>query len=81
MPKPRRRRGNIAALFADLGMGVKVGDRRGRTVQAGYENDDFTKQLITILGTQRLDINVHTVVDPKGDSTISGGPIMALKLG
>lgn len=73
--------GAVAALFADLKMSVKLGDRRGRTVQAGYENDDFTKQLMTILGTERVDINVHTVKDPLGDSRAVGGPIMALKLG
>lgn len=60
---------------------MKLGDRRGRTVQTGYENDDFTRQLMTILGTQRVDVNVHTVVDPLGDANTVGGPVMALKLG
>lgn len=73
--------GNIAVLFADLAKSVKVGDRRGRTVQAGYENDDFTKQLMTILGTERVDVNVHTVKDPLADTNAPGGPVMALKLG
>ncbi len=73
--------GTIAAYFADLSMAVKIGDRRGRTVQAGYENDDFTKQLMTLLGTQRVDVNVHTVLDPLGDTNAPGGPVMALKLG
>jgi HK97 family phage major capsid protein len=73
--------GQIAVLFGDPALSVKVGDRRGRTIQSGWINDDFTRQLVTILGTQRLDINVHTIVDPKGDSTITGGPMMALKLG
>jgi len=73
--------GTIAVVFADLRMSVKVGDRRGRTIQAGYENDDFTRQLMTILGTQRVDINVHTVIDPLGDANAPGGPIMGLKLG
>lgn len=73
--------GLIAAYFADMGKAIKVGDRRGRTVQAGYENDDFTRQLMTLLGTSRVDINVHTVVDPLGDTNAVGGPVMALKLG
>ena len=73
--------GQLAVLFADLSMAVKLGDRRGRTVQTGYENDDFTRQLMTILGTQRVDVNVHTVVDPLGDANTVGGPVMALKLG
>jgi len=73
--------GQVAVLYADLSMAVKVGDRRGRTVQAGYENDDFTKQLVTLLGTQRVDVNVHTVKDPLGDANGVGGPVMALKLG
>jgi len=73
--------GNVAVLFADLSLAVKIGDRRGRTVQAGYENDDFTKQLMTLLGTQRVDVNCHTIIDPLGDANAPGGPVMALKLG
>jgi HK97 family phage major capsid protein len=73
--------GTIAGLFADLSRSVKVGNRRGMTVQAGYENDDFTKQLMTLLGTERVDINCHTIVDPLADANAPGGPVMALKLG
>lgn len=73
--------GQISHLFADLQKSVKVGDRRGRTVQAGYENDDFTRQLMTILGTQRVDVNCHTIKDPLADANAPGGPVMALKLG
>lgn len=73
--------GQLAIVFADLKMSVKVGDRRGRTLQAGYENDDFTRQLMTLLGTQRVDINVHTVIDPLGDANAPAGPILGLKLG
>lgn len=73
--------GAIGAILADLKMAVKIGDRRGRTIQSGYENDDFTRQLMTILGTERVDINVHTVADPLGDANAPGGPVMALKLG
>lgn len=73
--------GNIAVLFADLGLAVKVGDRRGKTIQAGYENDDFTRQLVSILGTERVDVNCHTIADPLSDANAPGGPVMGLKLG
>ncbi len=68
----------IAAIFGDLRLSSKIGDRRGRTVEMGFENDDFTKQLITILGTQRVDIVNHTITDPRSAS--NPGPVVGLKL-
>lgn len=69
---------NIPVIFGDLKLGVKLGQRRMLSVESGFENDDFTKQLITILGTQRVDINVHTLTDPKDSA--QPGPILGLQL-
>lgn len=71
--------GVTGILFGDLSIAAMFGDRRQRTFEVGMENDDFSKQLITLLATERFDINCHTIVDPK-DST-KPGPIVGLKLG
>lgn len=68
----------IAAVLGDLKKSSKFGDRRGRTVEAGFENDDFTKGLMTVLGTQRFGITNHTTVDPRNSS--NPGPVVGLKL-
>jgi HK97 family phage major capsid protein len=34
--------------------GAQIFDRWNTTIEAGYENDDFTKNLVTILGEKRL---------------------------
>lgn len=70
--------GVTGILLADLGMSTAFGDRRQRTFEAGMINDDLIRQLITLLSTERFDINVHTVVDPT-DST-KPGPVIGLKL-
>jgi hypothetical protein len=44
----------------------------------GFENDDFTKGLMTVLGTQRVAINNHTVTDPRSSSNT--GPVVGLKM-
>jgi HK97 family phage major capsid protein len=72
-------------FFGDLNLSSKMGVRRERGVQAGWVNDDFTKQQFTLLGTERVDINNHTIVDPTTVTLATGvgtkaGPIMALKL-
>ena len=67
----------VGVLFGDLELAAKMGDRRQRAIQSGFENDDFTRQLMTILATQRVDINVHTIVDPKNPT--QPGPILGLK--
>lgn len=71
--------GVTGIIFGDIGMAAKFGDRRGRTFESGFVNDDFTKQLITLLATQRYDINCHTIVDPRNSS--NAGPVIGLKLG
>lgn len=71
--------GVTGILFADLALAVKFGDRRVRTLRSGEINDDMIKQLITLFAASRVDINVHTVVDPK-DSAVAG-PVVGLKLG
>lgn len=71
--------GVTGILFGDISMSSKFGDRRGRTFETGFVNDDFTKQLLTLLCTERFDILNHTIVDPR-DST-APGPMLGLKLG
>lgn len=68
----------VPLAFGDLSLAAKLGDRRSYGLIAGYENDDFTRQQRTLLATSRVDINVHTVIDPLGQTT--GGPIMGLQL-
>ena len=70
--------GQVCAILADLSISTKVGDRRGRIIESGYENDDFTKGLISVVGTQRVDIVNHTIVDPRTAS--KAGPVMGLRL-
>lgn len=70
--------GVTGILFGDLRYSSKLGSRRGRTIESGYENDDFTKGLISVVGTQRVDIVNHTVTDPRNSS--NPGPVMGLKL-
>jgi HK97 family phage major capsid protein len=70
--------GTVPIAFGDLSLAAKLGNRRGLTVESGLINDDFTKRLMTIMGWSRVDINVHTVVDPR-DNT-KKGPIIGLKL-
>jgi HK97 family phage major capsid protein len=71
--------GVTGILFGDLAMAVKFGDRRQRMLRTAEISDDVIKQLITMFAASRVDINVHTVVDPK-DSTLPG-PVIGLKLG
>lgn len=68
----------IPIFFGDLKLSSKMGVRRERSIQAGWENDDFTKQQFTLLATERVDIANHTIVDPI--TTTKAGPIMGLKL-
>ncbi len=68
----------IGAVFGDLKLSSKLGNRRGRTVEMGFENDDFTKGLMTVLGTQRVGINNHTITDPR--SANNAGPVVGLKM-
>ncbi len=68
----------VPVIFGDLRLSSKLGDRRGRAVQSGWENDDFTKQQFTLLATERVDIVNHTIVDPL--DTAKAGPVMGLQL-
>lgn len=64
---------NVAMiLFGDLGRAVMLGDRRGVTI-ATSEHIKFAEDQIAIRGTERFDINVHSL----GDNT-TAGPIVAL---
>lgn len=71
--------GVTGIAFGDLGMAAKFGDRRQRTFETGFVNTDFTDQKITLLCTERVDINIHTIVDPRNSS--NPGPVLGLKLG
>lgn len=71
--------GVTGILFGDLRMAAALGDRRQRTLESGMINDDLIKQLQTFFAASRVDVNVHTVVDPKNSS--NPGPVIGLKLG
>lgn len=59
-------------LFGDLSMAATMGDRRGITIARSTEYK-FAEDQIAIKGTERFDINVHSVGD-----TSTAGPIVAL---
>lgn len=59
-------------LFGDLGMAAAFGDRRGLTVARSTEYK-FAEDQIAIKGTERFDINVHSLGD-----TSAAGPMVAL---
>lgn len=58
--------------FGDMAMAVEMGTRRGITL-ATSTDAYFTTDEIAIRGTERFDINVHSI----GDST-NAGPLVAL---
>jgi HK97 family phage major capsid protein len=59
-------------LFGDIGMAAAMGDRRGITVARSTEYK-FAEDQVAIKGTERFDINVHSIGD-----TSTAGPIVAL---
>lgn len=71
--------GVTGIAFGDLRLAAKFGSRRGQTFERGLDGNDFSKQLMSMLFTERFDINVHTVVDPRNSSL--PGPVIGLKLG
>lgn len=71
--------GVTGIIFGDLSMSSKFGSRRGRTFETGLDGSDFSNQLMSMLCTQRFDINNHTVVDPRNTSL--PGPVIGVKLG
>lgn len=62
--------------FGNLRQGVMFGDRRGVTVDTSREVA-FTTQQITVLGTERFDINVHN----PGTASAAGSIIMLKMFG
>lgn len=71
--------GTTPIVLANLRMAAVFGDRRQRTMRTGEINDDMLKQLTTMFVSERYDINVHTITDPK-DAT-AAGPVVGLTLG
>jgi HK97 family phage major capsid protein len=71
--------GTTPIVLANLRMAAVLGDRRQRVMRTGEINDDMLKQLTTMFVSQRYDINVHTITDPK-DAT-AAGPVVGLTLG
>jgi HK97 family phage major capsid protein len=52
--------GTIPIAFGDLKLSSKFGDRRtNRTLKRGYENDDFTRGVTSLIATERLDITAR----------------------
>ena len=67
----------ICALFGDLAMAADFGDRRETSIAVSDSAlNAFEQDEIAIRGTERLDINVHSV----GDSS-TAGPLVAIKTG
>lgn len=62
----------IMFLFGDLELAAAIGERRVATIRRS-EDAFFTSDQIGILGTERVDINVHDL----GDNT-NAGPIVGL---
>lgn len=64
--------GQVCALFGDLAKAAILGTRRDTTIMTS-EHSRFANDQIEIRGTERFDINVHSV----GDAT-NAGPIVGL---
>ena len=64
----------VLAIFGDLALAAKFGDRRGMTIATSDSAlNAFEKDELVIRGTQRFDIVVHDV-----GTTTSAGPVVAL---
>ncbi len=65
--------GAVLAYFGDLTQGVAFGDRRAVTIKTSDSAlNAFEQDEIVIRGTQRIDINCHSV----GDSSNAGAVVM-----
>lgn len=67
--------GKVAILYGDLKKAAALGERRQVTIKRSDERYFDTDQ-IGIMGTERVDVNVHDVGD-----TVNVGPVVALKMG
>lgn len=67
--------GQVMALFGDLSLSTVMGDRRAVTI-ASSEHRYFELDQLAIRGTQRIDVNNHSL----GDGT-NAGPVIALVAG
>jgi HK97 family phage major capsid protein len=67
--------GKVAILYGDMAKAAALGERRQVSIKRSDERYFDTDQ-IGIMGTERVDVNVHDV----GDS-VNAGPIVALKMG
>lgn len=74
--------GSIPCLFGDLRQAARFGDRRQITVAVTDANrTEFEEDLITIRGTERFDINVHSVGNASADEEErEAGPVIGLNL-
>lgn len=72
--------GSIPCLFGDLRQAARFGDRRQMAVSVTDSNrTEFQEDLITIKGTQRFDINVHSVGNASADEEErEAGPVVGL---
>lgn len=67
----------VSAFFGDLAMAADFGDRRETSIAVSDSAlNTFEQDEIAIRGSERFDINVHSV----GDSS-TAGPLVALKTG
>jgi HK97 family phage major capsid protein len=67
--------GKIGIIYGDLAKAAALGERRQVSIKRSDERYFDTDQ-IGIMGTERVDVNVHDVGD-----TVNTGPLVALKMG
>ena len=79
MPK-KEANSSIPVLFGDLRQAATFGDRRAPTFKVTDSNrDDFSTDLLTIRGTERIDIVVHGVGNASAvEDEREAGPIVGL---
>ena len=68
----------IMALYGDMRPAVKLGTRRGTMIATSSERY-FELDQLAIKGTQRFDINAHTLVAYDHAGTAIGGTLIGLK--
>lgn len=72
--------GSIPCVFGDRRQAARFGDRRQMTVAVTDSNrTEFEEDLLTIRGTERFDINVHSVGNASADEDErEAGPVVGL---
>jgi HK97 family phage major capsid protein len=67
----------VAVLYGNLSQAAMLGNRRGITVMESL-HDKFAEDEIAYRGTQRFDINVHSVETPGTTAGTTPGPLLGV---